>query len=106
MEELSKVHHIAITVADLKRSVKWYMTSFNCRPIFESPQEVVLAFANIHLSLVLPSHEQPHVAFERSDANTLGELRERKNGVFSTFLSDPTGNMVEIIGASPKASAT
>ena len=95
---LSQIHHVAIGVADIKKSMKWYMTSFECRVIYESPREAVLQFANIRLSLVLPSHEPPHVAFERDDAATLGELRERNDDIWSTFLADPTGNVIEVVG--------
>ena len=94
---LSHVHHVAISVADIKKSVKWYMTSFNCRIVSESPREAVLQFETIRISLVVPSHEPPHFAFVRGDAATLGELRERESGVISTFLADPTGNVIEIV---------
>ena len=98
----SIVHHIAIPVADIDDSIKWYTSSFNCEVIYSSPTKAVLQFANIKLTLVLPSQERPHVAFERNDADTLGELREYDEGVKSTFIADPSGNPIEIVQIKPE----
>ena len=96
-EALSKIHHIAIPVANIDDSVHWYTSSFECELCFSSATKAVLQFANIKLTLVLPSQERMHVAFERTDAGTLGELREYDEGIKSTFIADPSGNPVEIV---------
>lgn len=99
MEEsaLSIINHVAINVADLEKSINWYQSSFTCELIAKEKTQAVLQFANLRLVLVLPSLEPAHVAYERQDAATLGELRDRFGGIRSTFLADPTGNMLEII---------
>ena len=101
MEEksLDDIHHLGLVVADLEQSKNWYLTSFSCEVLSETKTEIVLQFNNIRLSLVLPSHQPSHLAFVRDDANTLGELRKQQDGTFSTFISDPTGNAVEIISS-------
>ena len=96
-EELDSIHHIAITVADIEQSLRWYQSSFRCQVLFQDTTKVVLQFANVKVTLVLPSQQQPHVAYIRDDAETLGELRSGPEGALSTFIADPTGNPVEIV---------
>ena len=91
------IDHVAITVADLDSAVNWYLTSFSCELEYRDKQQAVLRFANIKLSLVLPSFQQNHIAFIRSDADTLGELREQADGTVSTFIADASGNLIEVV---------
>lgn len=91
------IDHVAVTVKDLEQSVTWYTTSFDCSILYRDRTQAILQFSNIKLALVLPSQEPTHVAYFRSDAATLGELRSRADGSRSTFISDPTGNPVEIV---------
>ena len=94
---LTSVDHIAINVADLQQSIQWYTGSFDCEVLYEDQTQAIIQFANVKLSLILPSREPGHIALEREDANTFGELRKRREGIESTFISDPTGNRVEIV---------
>lgn len=91
-----QMEHVAIVVNDIEQAVRWYQTSFICELIWQEKQQALLQFANIRLQLVLPSLQQPHLAFTRTDAATLGELREQAGGLHSTFIADPTGNIIEI----------
>ncbi|MBL7662630.1 VOC family protein [bacterium] len=97
MKTLDTIHHIAINVADLKAALNWYTTSYACEVQYQDLQRAVLQFENVKLTLVLPSQEPAHLAFVREDASALGELQERREGWRSTFLSDPTGNIIEIV---------
>lgn len=96
---LDCIHHVAIHVSDVAKAVKWYQTSFACELVYSDKTQAVLQFGNIRLALVLPNTDPPHLAFERPDAGTLGELRTRADGLRSTFLADSTGNLVEIVQA-------
>lgn len=100
MKSLDQIHHIAITVNDLDKAVNWYLTSFACEKISHSKLEAVLQFANIRLSLVMPSSQPGHVAFIRNDADTFGVLRKQHDGTLSCYLSDSSGNVVEVVSAS------
>jgi catechol 2,3-dioxygenase-like lactoylglutathione lyase family enzyme len=97
MDTLHKIDHVAINVADLDKSIHWYQSSFTCELVARDKTQAVLQFSNIRLVLVLPSLEPTHLAYEREDAQTLGELRDRPHNVRSTFVADPTGNVVEIM---------
>ena len=94
---LDKIHHVCINVADVPAAVNWYTTSFNCEVLSQNTLEAEIAFENIKLHLVLPSKTPSHLAYEKTDAETLGELKPRFNDVQSTFISDSTGNPVEIV---------
>lgn len=94
---LDKIHHIAINVADLEQAIKWYQGSFNCQLLEKDRSQAVLQFKNVMLTLVLPSKEPGHLAFEREDAETFGTLKERAEGINSAFVSDSTGNRIEIV---------
>ena len=97
MNNLSNVDHISLCVADIKQAVHWYTTSFSCKVLYQEQTEALLEFANTKLQLILPSQQPPHLGFKREDAETFGELRQQLDGSLSTFISDPTGNIVEII---------
>jgi len=96
-EKLASIDHVTINVADVERAVSWYRTSFACEIISQDKVSAILQFANMTLTLMLPSQEPPHLAFVKADADTYGELFEKRDGKKSTFVSDPTGNMVELI---------
>ncbi len=95
---LDEIDHFAINVADIERSIKWYQNSFKCEVVFQNNTQAVLKFANVRLTLVLPSSEKSHISVYKDDAASLGTLRLRDDGLMTTFISDPTGNMVELVG--------
>jgi hypothetical protein len=102
-EEISAcdpIHHIAINVADIERSVQWYTSSARCKVIYRDVTQAILQFRNVRVVLVLPSQTPSHLALIRDDAATLGELRLNRDGTSSTIVSDPTGNLVEIVDSS------
>jgi catechol 2,3-dioxygenase-like lactoylglutathione lyase family enzyme len=92
-----RLDHLAIHVGDLERSISWYQTSFSCELIFRSATRALLQFSNVKLELLLPSEEPPHIAFERGDAQTFGSLMFCPPDMQTTSVSDPTGNMVELV---------
>lgn len=98
-EIFDSIHHIAINVADVAKAAQWYQTSFHCRVVFQEKTLAIVEFKNLKLYLLLPNQAPSHVAFERSDAHTFGELQEQTDGSLATFVADPTGNVVQIVGS-------
>jgi catechol 2,3-dioxygenase-like lactoylglutathione lyase family enzyme len=92
-----EVDHIAILVADIDQSVRWYLSSFSCDLIEQGNTYAVIQFENIKVVLTLPSIDPPHIGLKKVDAHTYGELRQRSDGAVSTYVSDPTGNIVELL---------
>ena len=101
---LDTIHHVAIAVADIEESLRWYKSSFSCEVSYRDATQAILQFANVRLVLVLPSQERTHVGYVRDDAETLGELFEQKDGTFATFVADPSGNPVKIVSSDSIAS--
>ena len=98
--ELDSVRHVALSVSNLDSAIEWYQTSFSCEVISRAKTKAVLQFANLRLVLVLPSSEQAHVAFEKTDAASYGELKDRGDGAPSTYVSDACGNLVKLVAKS------
>ena len=96
-KQLDSIDHITLTAGDIDMMVDWYTSSFSCEILERSTTEATLLFDNIKLTLVLPSQHPAHIALEKTDAETYGELREQSDGKNSTYVSDPTGNIVELI---------
>ena len=96
-EQLDSLRHITLNVASVADAANWYRSSFRCETLREDTKCAVLKFQNTLLTLILPSQEPSHIAFSREDAETLGELRKRPDGTLSTYLADPTGNVVKIV---------
>lgn len=94
---LDRVNHVTINVADIESAITWYTTSFECEVIKKEQTFAVLQFENIKLELSLPSIERFHVGYDKSDADSFGELREMRDGSRGTYISDPTGNIVELV---------
>ena len=98
---LSSINHVTICVANIEQAVNWYQESFSCELIKYEPTIAVLQFANLNLVLSLPSLERPHIAFEKENADSFGELKEMKDGSLGTYIADPTGNIVELVKSVP-----
>ena len=94
---LSSINHVTICVSNIEQAVNWYQESFSCELIKYEPTIAVLEFANMKLVLSLPSLERPHVAFDKANADSFGELKEMKDGSLGTYIADPTGNIVELV---------
>jgi len=94
---MDKLDHVAITVSNIEQAVSWYQGSFSCEVLYQTETEAMLKFANTNLQLILPSQRPSHLAFQKNDAETFGTLKQNKDGSRSCFISDSTGNLVEVI---------
>lgn len=94
---MDKLNHVAIVVSDIPSTTHWYLSSFDCELLQQDTTEALIQFDNLQVQLVLPSQVPAHLAFERKDAASFGALQDQKNGTRSTYLSDPSGNIVEIV---------
>ena len=96
-DKLDSVHSLAVQVANIDQAVAWYTSSFNCNVIQKEITRAELEFENTKLVLTLPSQEPRYVAFGKDNAESYGTLKDRGDGHPSTYLSDPTGNIVKLI---------
>ena len=96
---LDRIEHVAIAVADIPSAVAWYTSNFRCTVAYEDATWALLHFENMKLALVIPEQHPPHVAFASPRAEDFGELKTHRDGTRSVYVSDPSGNSVEIMAA-------
>lgn len=90
------VDHVAVSVSDVQGTVDWYLKNFNCKVSYQDETWALLEFANIRVAFVLPQQHPPHFALLREPA-VYGEPKTHRDGTRSVYLSDPSGNSVEVL---------
>ena len=96
---LDRIEHVAIAVADVASAVAWYTATFRCAVAYQDATWALLDFENLKLALVIPGQHPPHLAFASPKAEAFGELTTHRDGTRSIYVSDPSGNSVEIMAA-------
>lgn len=94
---LSEVHHVAIPTKDVGETVAWYTKTFNCEIRYQDETWALLKFANIYMAIVTEGEHPPHLGFVVENAEEWGDLKEHRDGTFSTYISDDAGNAVEVL---------
>src|SRR5947208_2170394 len=94
---LDSIHHVAISVTDVKSAVAWYREHFQCKVSYQDDTWAMLDFANLKLALVVSHQHPPHIAFVHPEAGQYGTLKEHRDGTRSCYINDPAGNAVEIL---------
>ena len=94
---MDHVHHIAITVENIERSIEWYRERFQFEIEWQDTSWALLKFANISLALVLPEQHPPHIAFVSDELERYGEAVPHRDGTASVYISDNSKNVVELL---------
>jgi catechol 2,3-dioxygenase-like lactoylglutathione lyase family enzyme len=94
---MEKLHHVAITVTDVKKSLDWYQAEFDVEIDYVDKSWALVRFDNVALALVLPEQHPPHIAVERDNAESYGSLKSHRDRTASVYIQDPWGNTIEII---------
>jgi catechol 2,3-dioxygenase-like lactoylglutathione lyase family enzyme len=94
---LDSIHHVAVSVKDVKAAVEWYRKHFQCKVSYQDDTWAMLDFANVKMALVVPQQHPPHVAFVHPEAEKFGALKTHRDGTRSVYVRDPAGNPVEIL---------
>jgi catechol-2,3-dioxygenase len=94
---MDKLHHIALQVNDIEKALGWYRSKFDVQTLYEDKTWAMLRFGNIDLALVLPGQHPPHISIERANAEAFGTLTRHRDGSFSVYVSDPFGNIIEVM---------
>lgn len=94
---LDSVHHVAIVVQDIAEAVKWYRAAFQCEITYQDETWAMLKFANLGLALVVPHQHPSHLGFVTPRAKDYGTLKRHRDGTESIYISDPSGNAVELL---------
>ena len=94
---MDKIHHIAIQVESIAKSVDWYKENFDITVSYQDETWAMIDFENTSLALVIPEQHPFHFAIESKDAGSYGELTEHRDGTASIYIKDIDGNNVEMI---------
>jgi catechol 2,3-dioxygenase-like lactoylglutathione lyase family enzyme len=94
---LDTVHHVAVSVKDVRAAADWYRRHFQCRVSYQDDTWAMLEFANLKLALVIPGQHPAHIAFVSPEAEKYGALKPHRDGTRSVYIQDPAGNAVEIL---------
>jgi catechol 2,3-dioxygenase-like lactoylglutathione lyase family enzyme len=94
---LDRLHHVAISVRDIAEAVDFYRSTFRCEIAYQDATWALLRFANVGVALVLPNQHPPHLGFVTAMAHQYAPLKRHRDGTESVYISDPTGNSVELL---------
>lgn len=94
---LDRLHHLAIEVDDVAAAADWYAARFRCRVAYRDATWALLEFENLAVALVTRGDHPPHFGVCREDAAAFGEVRTHRDGVRYVYITDPSGNTVEVV---------
>ena len=94
---MDKIHHIAIQVNDISKSVEWYKNNFKVEVSYQDETWAMIDFDNTSLALVLAEQHPYHFAIESTEAESYGLLTKHRDGTASVYIKDIDGNNVEMI---------
>ena len=97
MKPLDQLHHVAVSVTDLKKTLDWYRQTFSVETLYEDETWALIKFSNISLALVIPGQHPPHLCVTRQDAAQFGPLKTHRDGTRSVYVNDPSGNFIEVM---------
>ncbi len=93
-----QLDHIAMTVEDIARSVKWYTENFNAETKYVDETWALLEIGQTRIALTIPSQHPPHIAFTVSKLEDVpGMPKTHRDGSISSYVQDPDGNSIEYI---------
>jgi catechol-2,3-dioxygenase len=95
--QLDSIHHVAIVVQNIAESVQWYRSTFHCDITYQDETWAMLKFANLSMALVVPHQHPGHLGFVTPRAREFGPLKKHRDGTESIYISDPSGNAVELL---------
>ncbi len=94
---LDTIHHTAIQVENIARSVRWYTDRFACEIAYQDDSWAMLRFAKPSLALVLPEQHPYHFAILAEDLTPYGKAVPHRAGTASVYIKDADGNNVEML---------
>jgi catechol 2,3-dioxygenase-like lactoylglutathione lyase family enzyme len=99
-QKYDAIDHVALPVKDIAAAVSWYQQNFSCQVEYQDTTWALIKFENISLALVIPEEHPQHIAFRVDNAERFGPLKVHRDGTRSVYVSDPSGNSVEMMDSS------
>ena len=94
---MSDLDHIALNVANIEKSVKWYQDNLNFEVEYLDSTWAMLRKGQTKLALTVASQHPPHVAFRVDELKDMpeGNIGEHRDGSKYLYKEDPDGNVFE-----------
>ena len=92
--------HIAVNVADIGRSVEWYIANAGARVLYQDETWAMLDAGGAKIALTLPNQHPAHLAFDIGPSPSeefLSKAKLHRDGSISRYVVDPDGNAIEWI---------
>ena len=90
--------HVAINVKNIKKSIEWYKSNFNCTVLYEDASWGFIEICGTRIALTINSQHPPHIAFSVESLEDLpGKPITHRDGSVSCYVKDPDGNYLEYI---------
>ena len=83
---MDKIHHLAIQVEDIGKSVDWYKKNFDIQVSYQDETWAMIDFENTSLALVIPEQHPFHFAIEFDGASSYGKLTKHRDGTASVYI--------------------
>jgi catechol 2,3-dioxygenase-like lactoylglutathione lyase family enzyme len=64
-----KLHHVAINVSNIKKSVEWYVKNMHATVEYEDDTWAMLCFGDVKMALTVASQHPPHIGIRRKYRN-------------------------------------
>ena len=96
--------HVAINVADIRRSVDWYRATLEATVQYQDDTWALLEAGGTKIALTLRRQHPAHIAFDVGPSPSAEFLRSAKvhrDGSVSRYVADPDGNAIEWIHYPP-----
>tara|TARA_B110000438_G_C15528582_1_gene527415 strand:+ start:292 stop:603 length:312 start_codon:yes stop_codon:yes gene_type:complete len=95
---LDQLDHIAIQVKNIKKSLNWYLSNFDCKEIYSDDTWAFIEFNNVKLALVTKLEHPPHFAIIDNTINMeLKSIVKHRDGSISKYIKDIDGNYIELL---------
>tara|TARA_B110000438_G_C15795514_1_gene642682 strand:- start:947 stop:1273 length:327 start_codon:yes stop_codon:yes gene_type:complete len=97
MKTYTSVDHIAIQTENIKSTLSWYLSSFECETLYEDKSWALLKFENINIALVSPNEHPPHIAIKVKNIFEFGKPSTHRDGINYIYKKDDHGNVIELV---------
>ena len=94
---MDKIHHVAIQVEDISKSVEWYKKNFEVEVSYQDETWAMIDFENTSLALVKPEQHPFPLAIESIQAEIYGYLIKYRDGTASVYILSIAGIKLEMI---------
>jgi len=91
------IDHVAINVADIHKSVRWYVEFLDAAIDYQDDTWAMLKVGESKVALALKSQHPPHIAVTVDEFPEGSMIKEHRDGSRYVYKSDPDGNIIELI---------